>query len=98
MPRIDAAGRRAEWIGPDLPGGLRAAQALEEPGFLLRAEDRLRGFVRAIVGDALVAEGQLRRRMAVGVGAAGVELRPQFLRHEAERVVRERRVDLVVAA
>ena len=36
--------------------------------------------------------------MAVGVVAAGVELRPQFLGHEAQRVAFEQRVDLVVVA
>ncbi len=96
MLRIDAPVGGAQRIAPDLPGGLRAAQAFEEPGFLPRPQHGLRGFAGAIVGHTLVAEGQLRRRMAVGVVPAGVELHRQFLGNPAQRVAFEQRVDFVV--
>src|SRR4029077_7473556 len=87
--RIDALVGRAQRTAPDLPRALCGAQALEEPFLLLRAQHRLRRFIRAVICHALFAEAQLRRRMAVGVLAAGVELRPQFLRNETEFVTFE---------
>src|ERR1700738_5261891 len=54
-PRLGYSRRQVLWIGahiqgcrgvsPNLPGGLRGAQSLQEPGFLLGAKNGLSGAV-----------------------------------------------------
>jgi hypothetical protein len=85
--RIGAHIERSGGVAPDLPRGLRSAQALEKPLLLLEAENSLRrrGFIE--VFDRLSAVGNSRGRVAVVISAAGVEDFHGFFGHQLRKIV-----------
>src|SRR6185437_14629454 len=71
--RIDAEVESCGCVSPDLPGRRGGFEAIQEPGLLFGAEDCLRRFGLAEVGDVLVAKGNGVRWFAAGIDAAGVQ-------------------------
>src|SRR5262249_50730198 len=78
--RVSATIEGAFRVRPDLPGRSRRFQALEEPGLLPDAQDRLRGLIPANIRDFGSDATQMDRRLAAVVGPTRVENGQRLLR------------------
>ena len=84
--RIHAHRKCGDRISPNLPGGLRGAQALQKPGFLFGSQNGLRRALRFEIGNDVARIHRFHRLFRHEPREGGVAERVRFIHRE--RVLR----------